>query len=126
MANPLSDLFKKKPQTVPADSEETVVQDSVRGSSGSAYESRAPLDSTVMASSIEDAEEAPASSEDIFAIPVLGTRTAAQHQRILSFALVASFIVLAVATTASPWAPFPAWWTARTRTPKSFSGSRKP
>ena len=97
MANPLSDLFKKKPQTVPADSEETVVQDSVRGSSGSAYESRAPLDSTVMASSIEDAEEAPASSEDIFAIPVLGTRTAAQHQRILSFALVASFIVLAVA-----------------------------
>ena len=96
MANPLSDLFKKKPQTVPADSEETVVQDSVRGSSGSAYESRAPLDSTVMASSIEDAEEAPASSEDIFAIPVLGTRTAAQHQRILSFALVASFIVLAV------------------------------
>ncbi len=97
MANPLSDLFKKKPQTVPADGEETVVQDSVRGSSGSAYESRAPLDSTVMASSIEDAEEAPASSEDIFAIPVLGTRTAAQHQRILSFALVASFIVLAVA-----------------------------
>ncbi len=97
MANPLSDLFKKKPQTVPADGEETVVQDSVRGSSGSAYESRAALDSTVMASSIEDAEEAPASSEDIFAIPVLGTRTAAQHQRILSFALVASFIVLAVA-----------------------------
>ncbi len=97
MANPLSDLFKKKPQPLPADGEETVVQDSVRGSSGSAYESRAPLDSTVMASSIEDAEEAPASSEDVFAIPVLGARTAAQHQRILSLLLVAAFVVLAVA-----------------------------
>ena len=98
MANPLSDLFKKKPQTVPADSEETVVQESVRGVSGSvAHESRAPLDSTVMASSIEDAEEAPASSEDVFAIPVLGARTAAQHQRILSLLLVAAFVVLAVA-----------------------------
>ena len=98
MANPLSDLFKKKPQPLPADGEETVVQESVRGVSGSvAYESRAPLDSTVMASTMDDVDEAPASSEDVFAIPVLGARTAAQHQRILSLLLVAAFVVLAVA-----------------------------
>ena len=98
MANPLSDLFKKKPQPLPADGEETVVQESVRGGSGSvAYESRAPLDSTVMASTMDDVDEAPASSEDVFAIPVLGARTAAQHQRILSLLLVAAFVVLAVA-----------------------------
>ena len=97
MANPLSNLFKKTPQEALADGSETLVQDG--GSSGSnpmaGYESRVPMDSTVMVSTMDDGQDQPASSEEVFSVPVLGMRTAAQHQRILLIILVLSFIVLA-------------------------------
>ena len=98
MANPLSNLFKKTPQDALADDAATMA--SSRASQGESsstadYESRAPMESTVMASVIDDVEGQPAVSEEVFTLPVLGTRTAAQHQRFLSFVLVISFIVLA-------------------------------
>ncbi|MFD1711610.1 methyl-accepting chemotaxis protein [Ottowia sp. GY511] len=98
MANPLSNLFKKKPQDGLAQGEELAMQDGARvAPPASDYESRVPMDSTVMISAMEEPDEQPVSNEEVFAVPVLGTRTAAQHQRILSILLVLSFLVLTAA-----------------------------
>ena len=95
MANPLSNLFKKTPHDALA--EDDVASARSRGASSSDYETRASMDSTVMASTLDDNEEQPVVNEEVFSVPVLGARTAAQHQRLLSILLVISFVVLAVA-----------------------------
>lgn len=97
MANPFSNLFKKSPQDGLVDGSETLVHDGgtrVSGATAADYESRVPMDSTVMVSTMDDVEDQPASSEEVFSVPLLGTRTAAQHQRILLILLVPSFVVL--------------------------------
>jgi twitching motility protein PilJ len=48
-----------------------------------------------MASALDDPEDVPLAVDEVFAVPVLGTRTAAQHQRILSILLALALLVLA-------------------------------
>ena len=66
MANPFSNLFKKSPQDGLVDGSETLVHDGgtrVSGGTAADYESRVPMDSTVMVSTMDDVEDQPASSE---------------------------------------------------------------
>ena len=92
----LANLFNKKPKDPVVDGAETVVDDAVIGmpAAPADYESAAPGESTVMVSAIDEPDEVVLPAEDTFAVPLLGTRTAAQHQRLLSILLALSLLVL--------------------------------
>ncbi|MFT4193718.1 methyl-accepting chemotaxis protein [Ottowia sp.] len=95
LADQFSGLFKRKPQDPGAEGGETVTQESSQNGGGS-FDTRAMGDSTLIASALDDGkEEVPLVNEDAFAVPLLGTRSAAQHQRILSILLAAALVVLA-------------------------------
>ena len=90
----LSNLFKKKPQDPALDEGETVAQERLDGQS-MAFDSHGPTDSTVMVSTIDEPEEQALPAEEAFAVPLLGTRSAAAHQRVLSILLALSLVALA-------------------------------
>ena len=90
----LSNLFKKKPQDPALDEGETIAQERLDGQS-MAFDSHGPTDSTVMVSTIDEPEEQALPAEEAFAVPLLGTRSAAAHQRVLSILLALSLIALA-------------------------------
>ena len=89
----LSNLFKK-PQDPALDEGETIAQERLDGQS-MAFDSHGPTDSTVMVSTIDEPEEQALPAEEAFAVPLLGTRSAAAHQRVLSILLALSLIALA-------------------------------
>ncbi|MFT3778031.1 MAG: methyl-accepting chemotaxis protein [Ottowia sp.] len=95
LADQLSGLFKKKPQDPGTEGGETVTQESSQ--MGGGFDTRAMGDSTLIASVLDDGKEDVllVSNNDAFAVPLLGTRGAAQHQRILSILLAAALVVLA-------------------------------
>ena len=99
LADQFSGLFKKKPQDAGVEGGETVVQE-VPADSGAlsrGFDSQAAAESSLMASTLDEREEsAPLTADDVFAVPLLGTRSAAQHQRILSILLALALLVLAV------------------------------
>ena len=90
----LSNLFKKKPQDPALEEGETIAQERLDGQS-MAFDSHGPADSTVMVSTIDEPEEQALPAEEAFAVPLLGTRSAAAHQRVLSILLALSLIALA-------------------------------
>ena len=90
----LSNLFKKKPQDPALDEGETIAQERLDGQS-MAFDSHGPTDSTVMVSTIDEPEEQALPAEEAFAVPLLGTRSAAAHQRVLSILLALSLVALA-------------------------------
>ena len=90
----LSNLFKKKPQDPALDEGETIAQERLDGQS-MAFDSHGPTDSTAMVSTIDEPEEQALPAEEAFAVPLLGTRSAAAHQRVLSILLALSLIALA-------------------------------
>ena len=90
----LSNLFKKKPQDPALDEGETIAQERLDGQS-MAFDSHGPTDSTVMVSTIDEPEEQALPAEEAFAVPLLGTRSAAAHQRVMSILLALSLIALA-------------------------------
>ena len=90
----LSNLFKKKPQDPALDEGETIAQERLDGQS-MAFDSHGPTDSTVMVSTIDEPEEQALPAEEAFAVPLLGTRSVAAHQRVLSILLALSLIALA-------------------------------
>ena len=90
----LSNLFKKKPQDPALDEGETIAQERLDGQS-MAFDSHGPTDSTVMVSTIDEPEEQALPADEAFAVPLLGTRSAAAHQRVLSILLALSLIALA-------------------------------
>ena len=89
----LSNLFKK-PQDPALDEGETIAQERLDGQS-MAFDSHGPTDSTVMVSTIDEPEEQALPAEEAFAVPLLGTRSAAAHQRVLSILLALSLTALA-------------------------------
>ena len=90
----LSNLFKKKPQDPALEEGETIAQERLDGQS-MAFDSHGPADSTVMVSTIDEPEEQALPAEEAFAVPLLGTRSAAAHQRVLSILLALSLVALA-------------------------------
>lgn len=98
LANNLSNLFKKKPTKVDADDVETIAQDGNAASRlpVSDDDSRASTDSAVLASVADELEEQPASTDEVLTVPLLGTRSAPAHRRILLALLIASFVALTV------------------------------
>ena len=90
----LSNLFKKKPQDPALEEGETIAQERLDGQS-MAFDSHGPTDSTVMVSTIDEPEEQALPAEEAFAVPLLGTRSAAAHQRVLSILLALSLVALA-------------------------------
>ena len=65
MTNPFSNLFKKAPKEALADGSETLVQDGGgRSAALAGYESRVPMDSTVMVSTMDEGDDQPVSSEE--------------------------------------------------------------
>lgn len=97
LAHQISNLFKKKPQEPAADSVETIAQDPLAATPSAAvdYDSRGRGDSTVMVSTLDEPEGAALPADDTFALPLLGARSAAQHQRLLSILLALALVVLA-------------------------------
>ena len=94
LADQLSGLFKKKPQDPGIEGSETISQESSQ--MGGSFDTRALGDTTVMVSALDEGkEEVPLATDDAFAVPLLGTRSAAQHQRILSILLAVALVVLA-------------------------------
>ena len=97
LAHQISNLFKKNPQEPAADSVETIAQDPLAAAPSAAvdYDSRGHGDSTVMVSTLDEPEGAALPADDTFAVPLLGARSAAQHQRLLSILLALALVVLA-------------------------------
>lgn len=97
LAHQISNLFKKKPQEPAADSVETIAQDPLGAAPSAAvdYDSRGHGDSTVMVSTLDEPEAPALPADDTFAVPLLGARSAAQHQRLLSILLALALVVLA-------------------------------
>ena len=94
LADQLSGLLKKKPQDPGIEGSETISQESSQ--MGGSFDTRALGDTTVMVSALDEGkEEVPLATDDAFAVPLLGTRSAAQHQRILSILLAVALVVLA-------------------------------
>ena len=97
LAHQISNLFKKNPQEPAADSVETIAQDPLAAAPSAAvdYDSRGPGDSTVMVSTLDEPEAPSLPADETFAVPLLGARSAAQHQRLLSILLALALVVLA-------------------------------
>lgn len=94
----LSDLFKKKPSRDSADT--LAVEERARARKGEATQMLSGHDS--LSVSVQDDDAAPAGggvpalpAEEAFAMPLLGTRTAPRHQRLLSILLGAALVLLA-------------------------------
>ncbi len=95
----LSNLFKKTPQEAAVDAGAALSQGPLAEASSSGlndYDSRVPGESTVMVSTMDEPEERALPSDEAFAVPLLGTRTAPQHQRLLSILLALALVLLAV------------------------------
>ena len=95
LADQFSISFKKKaPASGEASTQEFVENDSAMSLGG---ESRAPEESIAMTSTMEEPESLEPqelAAEDLITVPVLGTRSAAQHLRLLSIVLALSLLVL--------------------------------
>ncbi|WP_298429586.1 methyl-accepting chemotaxis protein [Ottowia sp.] len=95
LADQFSISFKKKaPASDEASMQEFVENDSAMSLGG---ESRAPEESIAMTSTMEEPESLgpqELAAEDLITVPVLGTRSAAQHLRLLSIVLALSLLVL--------------------------------
>ena len=95
LADQFSISFKKKaPASGEASTQEFVENDSAMSLGG---ESRAPEESIAMTSTMEEPESLgpqELAAEDLITVPVLGTRSAAQHLRLLSIVLALSLLVL--------------------------------
>ena len=92
----LSNLFKKKPQDTALDDGETVAEERLDAGASGVFDTAELTDSTVMVSTIDEPQvQALPADEEVFAVPLLGTRSAAAHQRLLSILLALSLIVLA-------------------------------
>ncbi len=98
LASQLSNLFKNKPQELAGDGGDAAAQDPVHGASAlpSGFESRASGETAVMASAILEPDEAALPGDETFAMPLLGRRSATQHQRLLSVVLGLALLVLVV------------------------------
>ena len=97
LAHQISNLFKKNPQEPAADSVETIAQDPLAAAPSAAgdYDSRGHGDSSVRVSTLDEPEAPALPADDTFAVPLLGARSAAQHQRLLSILLALALVVLA-------------------------------
>jgi twitching motility protein PilJ len=93
----LSNLFKKQPQGPALGEGETIAQEQLEPQSSVMYDSRAPGDGALLVSTLDEPEEQAPQTEETFALPLLGTRAAAAHQRLLSILLAVSLLVLAAA-----------------------------
>lgn len=92
----LSNLFKSKPQDeVPGDSETGTQR--ADGQLSVSFEASDSIDNPMLVSALDEphaSDRAPAEGE-VFAVPLLGTRAATAHQRVLSVLLALSLIWLA-------------------------------
>ncbi len=98
LASQLSNLFNRKPQESSASGDEPLTAEAAQGTSVTLHgdESRALGDSSVMVSAVDESEDLALPDDDTFAVPLLGTRTAAQHQRLLSILLGLALFALVI------------------------------
>ena len=99
IADQISALFNKRAQDEPGAAADAVAAQhppTETAVATSAFDSRASSESTVMVSTMEEPEDAAPVPEGALSLPLLGTRSAAQHQRLLSILLAVSLLVLAV------------------------------
>ena len=98
LASQLSNLFNRKPQESSASGDEPLTAEAAQGTSVALHgdESRALGDSSVMVSAVDESEDLALPDDDTFAVPLLGTRTAAQHQRLLSILLGLALFALVI------------------------------
>ena len=98
LASQLSNLFNRKPQESSASGDEPLTAEAAQGTSVALHgdESRALGDSSVMVSAVDESEDLALPDDDTFAVPLLGTRTAAQHQRLLSILLGLALLALVI------------------------------
>jgi twitching motility protein PilJ len=98
LATQLSNLFNRKPQESSASGDEPLTAEAAQGTSVALHgdESRALGDSSVMVSAVDESEDLALPDDDTFAVPLLGTRTAAQHQRLLSILLGLALLALVI------------------------------
>jgi twitching motility protein PilJ len=98
LADQFSNLFSKKSnessESAEAHNGRDSMVDSIRH--GTEFGSSVAVDSAMPALSLDASVEAPATSEDVFHMPLLGSRTAAQHWRILSIILAFALGVFAI------------------------------
>ena len=98
LASQLSNLFNRKPQESSASGDEPLTAEAAQGTSVALHgdESRALGDSSVMVSAVDESEDLALPDDDTFAVPLLGTRTAAQHPRLLSILLGWALLALVI------------------------------
>ena len=98
LASQLSNLFNRKPQESSASGDEPLTAEAAQGTSVALHgdESRALGDSSVLVSAVDESEDLALPDDDTFAVPLLGTRTAAQHQRLLSILLGLALLALVI------------------------------
>ncbi len=88
----LSNLFKNKTQATAQGEADTVAQEQL----SAAFDAPTLADEVSMGSSVDELREPALPAGEVFSVPLLGTRTAAAHQRLLSVLLALSLIALAV------------------------------
>ena len=98
LASQFSILYNRKPQESSASGDEPLTAEAAQGTSVALHgdESRALGDSSVMVSAVDESEDLALPDDDTFAVPLLGTRTAAQHQRLLSILLGLALLALVI------------------------------
>ncbi|MDO5289268.1 MAG: methyl-accepting chemotaxis protein [Pseudomonadota bacterium] len=92
MATQLSNLFKKQPDSGASTHGETLVQDASLMASTVSFED----EHSRLEDDLSQASNQASPAEELVTVPLLGTRTAVAHQRILSVVLALSLLVLAV------------------------------
>ncbi len=94
----ISDMFKKTPQTPAADEGKALLSAELADAPPSLDGHEPPMasENTALAPSVDVPEVPALPPGDVFAVPLLGLRTAAAHQRLLSMLLALALVVLAV------------------------------
>ena len=98
LASQLTNLFRSKSQDSSTGGDEAAVHEGLLSTPPTSHadDSRAAAESSVMVSAIDDSDDGATSGDDVFSVPLLGTRTAAQHQRLLSILLGLALFALVI------------------------------
>ena len=98
LASQLTNLFRSKSQDSSTGGDEAAVHEELLSTPPTSHadDSRAAAESSVMVSAIDDSDDGATSGDDVFSVPLLGTRTAAQHQRLLSILLGLALFALVI------------------------------
>ncbi|HOZ94720.1 MAG TPA: type IV pili methyl-accepting chemotaxis transducer N-terminal domain-containing protein, partial [Ottowia sp.] len=98
LASQLTNLFRSKSQDSSTGGDEAAVHEELLSTPPTSHadDSRAAAESSVMVSAIDDSDDGATPGDDVFSVPLLGTRTAAQHQRLLSILLGLALFALVI------------------------------